>query len=63
MELSELRERIDQIDHNLTDLIAQRLDVVAQVAEYKKAKGLPVLDSGRERERGLRLPHCGSARA
>ena len=50
MELSELRERIDQIDHSLTDLIAQRLDVVAQVAQYKKAKGLPVLDSGRERD-------------
>ena len=49
MELQELRGRIDRIDDELVRLFAERMDVAAEVAAYKKEKGLPVLDAARER--------------
>lgn len=48
MELTELRARIDEIDSGIIELVQQRMDVAAEVAAYKKEKGLPVLDAGRE---------------
>ena len=49
MDLSQLRQQIDTIDRQIVDLMKQRMETVAQVAEYKKANNIPVLDSGRER--------------
>ena len=49
MELQELRGRIDRIDDELVRLFAERMDVAAEVAAYKKEKGLPVLDASREK--------------
>ena len=48
MDLNELREKIDAVDRQLIELLEQRLDVAAQIAAYKKAHGLAVLDPGRE---------------
>ena len=48
MDLQELRRRIDRIDDELVRLFAERMDVAAEVAAYKKEKGLPVLDASRE---------------
>ena len=48
-ELEQLRGDIDAIDRQIVDLMKQRMETVAQVAEYKKANNIPVLDSGRER--------------
>ena len=48
-ELEQLRRDIDAIDRQIVDLMKQRMETVAQVAEYKKANNIPVLDSGRER--------------
>ncbi len=50
MELSELRKQIDTIDHDLLRLFMERMQISNSVAEYKRANGLPVLDSARERE-------------
>ncbi|MGE4277222.1 MAG: prephenate dehydratase [Lawsonibacter sp.] len=47
--LEELREDIDQIDQQMVDLFKVRMEAASQVAEYKKEKGLPVLDAARER--------------
>lgn len=49
-ELEQLRGDIDAIDRQIVDLMKQRMETVAQVAEYKKANNIPVLDSGRERD-------------
>ncbi len=49
MELSELRKDIDRIDRELVSLFLERMNVSADVAEYKKQNGLPVLDASRER--------------
>ena len=49
MELSELRNQIDEIDTELVDLFKRRMNVSAQVAEYKRQTGMNVLDTSRER--------------
>ena len=48
-ELEQLRGDIDAIDRQIVDLMKQRMETVAQVAEYKKANNMPVLDTSRER--------------
>ena len=53
MELQELRSRIDQIDHQLVDLFGQRMQIAAQIADYKKQHDLPILMPAREREKLL----------
>ena len=47
--LEELRGQLDQIDQQMVDLFKNRMELSGQVAEYKREKGLPVLDTGRER--------------
>ena len=49
MELKELRKNIDEIDRELVDLFVRRMSVSAEVAEYKREAGMPVLDPARER--------------
>ncbi|HOA33931.1 MAG: chorismate mutase [Clostridiales bacterium] len=50
MSLSEIRERIDKIDDQLTALFVERMNLAAEVAEEKKKSGLPVYSPKRERE-------------
>ena len=49
MELSELRQQIDGIDRQLVELFIKRMNVAAEVAEYKRENGMNVLDASRER--------------
>ena len=49
MELNELRQQIDAIDKELVPLFIKRMNVSAGVAEYKREKGIRVLDPSRER--------------
>ena len=51
VDLAELRDRINDIDRQILTLYRQRMDVACQIAEYKRAHGLPVLDAAREREK------------
>ena len=48
-DLEELRGQLDQIDQQMVDLFRERMELSGQVAEYKREKGIPVLDAGRER--------------
>lgn len=50
MKIDDLREKIDDIDNQLVELLKDRLAVASSIAEYKKENGLPVLDRSRERE-------------
>ncbi len=47
--LEELRCKIDEIDEKIVALYRERMDITKAVASYKKEKGLPILDAGRER--------------
>ena len=49
-ELLELRNRLDEIDSGIVDLIAERQAVVTTIAEHKLKTGLPLRHYERERE-------------
>ena len=49
MDLTNLRGEIDRIDDDLVRLFTQRMDIAAQIADYKKENGLPILMPARER--------------
>ncbi len=48
--LDELRLRIDAIDRQILDLVHERIRLVMQVGEYKRARGMAVYDPERERQ-------------
>ena len=61
MNLQELREKIDEVDGQLVQLIEQRMDIAGQIADYKKENHLPVLDAAREREKLARVSAAARA--
>lgn len=48
--LEEIRSKIDVIDEKMAELFAERMKLVREVAEYKRANGLPIEDKAREEE-------------
>ncbi|MBP3937921.1 MAG: chorismate mutase [Clostridia bacterium] len=48
--MNNLRNEIDSIDDELVRLFERRMNVAAEIAEYKRANGLAVSDRGRERQ-------------
>ena len=53
MELKDLRGQIDRIDDQLVKLFGQRMEIAAQIADYKKENNLPIFVPAREREKLL----------
>ena len=51
MDLNTYRQQIDMIDSEIVRLFQERMDVAEQIAQYKKANGLPILQPAREREK------------
>ncbi|MBQ7817671.1 MAG: bifunctional chorismate mutase/prephenate dehydratase [Oscillospiraceae bacterium] len=49
--MQDMRNEIDVIDDQLVKLFAQRMDVAARIADYKKAENLPIFVPAREREK------------
>lgn len=49
-DLEEIRREIDDLDTELVRLLCRRMDCSLQVAAYKKAQGLPVLNQAREQQ-------------
>ncbi len=49
-ELKIAREKINNIDKEMAELFCQRMEAVGKIAQYKKERGLPILDSAREEE-------------
>ena len=47
-ELLPLRKRIDELDRRFVELLAERNELVAQVADVKRQSGFPIRDSSRE---------------
>ena len=50
MELSDIRNRIDELDDQMLALFLERMGLAEQVAAYKKEHHLPIMNRGRERE-------------
>ena len=51
MDLLDFRHELDALDDQLVELFRRRMEISSQIAAYKKEKGLPILDAGREREK------------
>ena len=51
-ELQALREKIDDCDRQLVELLAKRNQITAQVGAYKQQQGQPVYVPARERCNG-----------
>ncbi len=51
MDLLDYRHQMDEIDDQLVELFQRRMNLAGEIAAYKKEKGLPILDAGREREK------------
>ena len=50
-ELAELREQLDQIDDKIAELYEKRMEICAQVGEYKIKAGKKLFDRQREKEK------------
>ena len=50
MDLNDYRIKIDELDEKLLRLFVERMDIAAEIAEYKRANNMPVLNKNRERE-------------
>lgn len=58
--LEQARAEIDTVDAQLAALFERRMAAVLQVAEYKRAHGLPVYDAARDGSAGKGCgPHSG----
>lgn len=50
MSMKELREEINAVDTEIVELIKKRMNIAADVAQYKKDNNIPLYDGERERE-------------
>ncbi len=51
MEITDYREKIDEIDSGLIDLFMKRFEVARDIAAYKASKNIPIYDPARERQK------------
>ncbi len=49
MDLSSAREKINNIDKEIVQLLEKRFDIVMEIGQYKKKGNLPVYDEEREK--------------
>ena len=49
MELKDYRAELDALDAELGRLLSRRMELCGEIGDYKKARGLPILDAERER--------------
>jgi chorismate mutase/prephenate dehydratase len=47
-QLTDLRKEIDQLDSQILELLAERLNIARQVVETKDASGMDIRDTSRE---------------
>lgn len=48
MSLEEYRDQIDAVNREIADKIAERMEIVEKVGEYKEENGMEIKDEGRE---------------
>lgn len=49
MDLEQLRDGINNIDHQLMELLDKRFELVKQVGAFKKENKLPIVDNDRQK--------------
>ena len=51
MDINDYRNKIDEIDNDIVRLFAERMEIAADIAKWKKENGKPVLDAEREKQK------------
>jgi isochorismate pyruvate lyase len=46
--LADIRERLDDVDRRLVRLLSERGELIGEVIDFKRARGMGVVDRGRE---------------
>ena len=49
-EINNLRQKINEIDSKIIELLRERFNVVKDIGKHKKKNGLPIKDPKREQE-------------
>ena len=49
-EINQLREKLDEIDIEILELLRERIDIVKRIGLIKKRLNLPIIDENREEE-------------
>ncbi|WP_138753157.1 chorismate mutase [Paenibacillus sinopodophylli] len=60
--LDELRQGIDQLDHEMITLLARRFQLTEEVGIYKATHKLAAQDAGREREQFEKIKNLAASR-
>ncbi|AOV94377.1 hypothetical protein AQV86_00450 [Nanohaloarchaea archaeon SG9] len=50
LDLEQIREDLDSLNNEIVELIAERMDIVVKVAEYKEENDMQIVDEEREKE-------------
>ncbi|MFQ3275329.1 MAG: chorismate mutase [Candidatus Nanohaloarchaea archaeon] len=48
MDLEDYRKEIDRVNTEIADAVSRRMNIVEEIGEYKKEKGMEIKDEGRE---------------
>lgn len=60
--LAEIRDRLDEVDVRLVEVLADRARLIGQVIEFKRARGMAVVDRKREDEMLARVERLAAER-
>jgi len=55
VDLAGIRTRLDEVDRRFVRVLADRSRLIGEVVEFKRARGLPVVDRTREDEMLVRI--------
>jgi len=61
MDISDYRQKIDEIDKEIVRLFSERMETAAGIAQWKRENGKPVLDAARERQKLLEVTSMAPA--
>ena len=48
MDLEDYRNEIDRVNTEIVDAVSRRMNIVEEIGQYKKEKGMEIKDEGRE---------------
>ena len=60
VDLTAIRTRLDEVDRRFVQVLAERSRLIGEVVEFKRARGMPVVDRTREDEM---IVHIGEVAA
>jgi len=60
VDLAGIRARLDEVDRRFVQVLAERARLIGEVVDFKRARGMPVVDRTREDEMLVRIGEVAS---